>query len=162
MTFQNTIKKPYLALLALLFLFACKQPAPPHSQTSTEDQTMEAQELSIDTFSTFPPEIDGCSCYFSSDSTAFEKRVYIYMNDYGTLSFLKINGVLTKFTQTDLKKMGEKKTIMKAKSDQYEMTLESIDGIQNGDETWLKSGTIKLTDKKGKTITKSFYGECGC
>jgi hypothetical protein len=42
------------------------------------------------------------------------------------------------------------------------MTIESKDGIQNGDETWLKTGTIKLTDKNGKTITKTFYGECGC
>lgn len=162
MKLKNYIKLPSLALLTLLFLFACNQPSSPNSQTATEDQTMQAQELTIDTFSTFPPEIDGCSCYFSSDSTAFEKRVYIYMNDYGKISFLKINGVLTKFTQTDLKEVDEKKTIIKAKSEQYEMTLEATELGQNGDETWLKSGSIKLTDKKGKTITQSFYGECGC
>lgn len=162
MKLKNYINLPLLALLTLLFLFACKQPSSPNSQTTAEDQTMEAQELTIDTFSTFPPEIDGCACYFSSDSTAFEKRVYLYMNDYGKISFLKINGVLTKFTQTNLKEIGEKKMIIKAKSEQYEMTLESVELKQNGDETWLKSGTIRLSDKKGKTITKSFYGECGC
>lgn len=162
MKMQNHAKTTFLAFVVLLFFNACNQASSPNSQTPAEDPSMEAKELSIDTFSTFPPEIDGCSCYFSSDSIAFKKGVYVYMNDYGTISFLKINGVLTKFTQTDLKEFGEKKRIIKAKNDQYEMTLEVIDGIQNGDETWLKSGTIKLSDKKGKTITKSFYGECGC
>jgi hypothetical protein len=84
------------------------------------------------------------------------------MNDYAQTSFLKINGVLTKFTQTDFKEISKTKTIAKAKSDKYEMTIEVIDGIKNGDETWLKTGTIKLSGKKGKTITTTFYGECGC
>ncbi len=42
------------------------------------------------------------------------------------------------------------------------MTIEVKDGIQSGDETSLKSGTISLTYKNGKTITRTFYGECGC
>jgi hypothetical protein len=42
------------------------------------------------------------------------------------------------------------------------MTIEVVDGMQSGDETYLKSGTITLKDKKGKTIKKTFYGECGC
>jgi hypothetical protein len=53
-------------------------------------------------------------------------------------------------------------TVAKYKSDKYEMTIEVKDGGKNGDETWLRTGTIKLTDKKGKTLTKTFYGECGC
>lgn len=84
------------------------------------------------------------------------------MNDYAQTSFLKINGVLTKFTQTDFKEIDSTLTIAKAKNDKYEMTIETKDGKQNGDETYLKTGTIKLTDKNGTTITKTFYGECGC
>lgn len=118
--------------------------------------------MKIDTFSTFPPEIDGCSCYFSSDSIEFNKGVYIYMNDYAQTSFMKINGVLTKFIQTDFKKNDSFNIKAIYKSDKIEMTIESKDGKQNGDETWLKTGTIKLKQQNGKIISKSFYGECGC
>ena len=146
----------------LTFLFACGQSSSNKSVTQTDKIKPDAEVLTIDTFSTFPPEIDGCSCYFSNDSTEFNKREYIYMNDFAQTSFLKINGVLTKFTQTDFKEVSKTTTVAKAKSDKYEMTIEVIDCKQIGDETSLKSGTIKLTDKKGKIITKTFYGECGC
>ena len=118
-------------------------------------------KLSIDSFTTFPPEIDGCSCYFSNDSIEFKDKKYIYANDFAQTSFLKINGVMIKFKQTDFKK-NEKTTTAKYTCDNYEMTIEVKDGKQSGDETSLKSGRIKLTDKKGKTLTKTFYGECGC
>jgi hypothetical protein len=146
----------------LIFLFACGQISSNKSVTQTDNINPDEEELTIDTFSTFPPEIDGCSCYFSNDSTEFNKNEYIYMNDFAQTSFLKINGVLTKFTETDFKKVGKTVTIAKAKSDKYEMAIEVIEGKQSGEETALKSGKIKLTGKNGETITRTFYGECGC
>ncbi len=127
-----------------------------------QNSKIEESKLSIDTFSTFPPEIDGCSCYFSNDSTEFKKDIYIYINDFGQTSFLKINGDLIKFTQTDFKEIGETKTIAKAKSDDYEITVEINTGTESGYETSIHTGSIKLTDKKGRTITRAFYGLCGC
>lgn len=162
MTFKNKFLLTFLKAITLTFLFACGQNNPSKSATQTDNKLTNEQGLTIDTFSTFPPEIDGCSCYFSNDSTEFKKGEYIYMNDYAQTSFLKINGVLTKFTQTDFKEVNKTTTVAKAKSEKYEMTIKVFDGIQNGDETWLKTGTIKLTNKSGKTITKTFYGECGC
>ena len=149
----------FLAIAMILFV-ACGQR---NSNKNIERADhVNSQVLSIDTFSAIPPEIEGCSCYFSNDSTEFKKAEYIYMNDFAQISFLKINGVLTKFTQTDYKKVSKTTTIAKAKSDLYEITVEVKDGKQNGYETSFKSGTIRLTDKNGKTITKTFYGECGC
>jgi hypothetical protein len=162
MTIKNKFLTTFSTLVTLTFLFACGQSNSNKSVSQTENIKSDDQALTIDTFSTFPPEIDGCSCYFSNDSTEFKKREYIYMNDYAQTSFLKVNGVLTKFTQADFKEIDSLNIIAIYKSDSYEMTIESKDGIQNGDETWLKTGTIKLTDKNGKTITKTFYGECGC
>ena len=130
--------------------------------TQTDKMKYDNQALTVDTFSTFPPEIDGCSCYFSTDSIAFKKNEYIYINDFAQTSFLKINGVLTKFIKTDFKQIGSLNIKAKYINDNYEMTIEFRDGVQNGDETWLKTGTINLTNKKGRTITKTFYGECGC
>ena len=162
MKFKNNSLPILLTAVSLTFLFACGQSNSDKNETRTTSIQPDKQTLYIDTFSTFPPEIDGCSCYFSNDSTEFKKGEYIYMNDYAQTSFLKINGVITKFTQTDFKEIDSLNVKAKYKSDHYEMTIESKDGIQNGDETWLKTGTIKLTDKKGKTIIKTFYGECGC
>lgn len=158
----NKLHSIYLAAVVLSFLFACTQNDPNNNVTQTNNIKYVDKELTIDTFSTYPPEIDGCSCYFSNDSMEFKKGEYIYINDYAQTSFLKINGVLTKFTQTDFKQVDSLTVKVKYLSDNYEMTVISIDGIQNGDETWLKSGTIKVTDKSGKSITKAFYGECGC
>lgn len=159
---RNKILTIFLSVTALTLLFACGQSNTKKNVTQTDSITKNDQTLTIDTFSTFPPEIDGCSCYFSNDSVEFKKGEYIYMNDFAQTSFLKINGVLTKFTQTEFKDLNKTTRIAKAKSDKFEMTIEIHDGIQNGDETWLNTGTIKLTDKNGKTITKTFYGECGC
>lgn len=159
---KNETWLPFLSAILLTFLLACGQSNASKNITPADIPTTMEQPFTIDTFSTFPPEIEGCSCYFSNDSAEFKKRAYVYMNDYAQTSFLKINGVLTSFTLTDSKQVSETKTITKAKSDNYEMTMEVIDSIQNGDETWLKTGTIRLTDKAGKTITKPFYGECGC
>ncbi|AFD08600.1 hypothetical protein Solca_3596 [Solitalea canadensis DSM 3403] len=129
-----------------------------------EEGSKESNSLSLtlDSFSSFPPEIEGCSCCFAKDSVAYMKRQYIYMNDFGQTSFLTINGVITKFTQVEFKEIDSLNVKAKYESDNYEMIIESKDGIQNGDETWLKTGTIKLSDKNGKIITTTFYGECGC
>lgn len=130
---------------------------------NNDSQTNIKPEISIDTFSVFPPEIEGCSCYFSNDSIQQKNQTYIYVSNYADISFLKINGTLTKFKQVDLKESDKATTTSKFVSDEYEMTIQTKDGIQNGDETWLKTGTITLLQKKsGKTITKTFYGECGC
>jgi len=150
------------SVISLIFLFACGQGNSIKNVGQTNNLTTPDQVLTIDTFSTFPPEIDGCSCYFSNNSTEFKKGEYIYINDFAEVSFLKINGILTKFTQTEFKNVDKTTTIAKAKSELYEITIEVKEGKQSGEETSLKSGTIKLTDKNGKTITKTFYGECGC
>jgi len=137
-----------LKVIALTFLLACGQSNSKKNASQTSSTTTSEQVITIDTFSTFPPEIDGCSCCFSNDSTGFGKGEYIYVNDFAQTSFLNINGVLTRFTQTDFKKVDKTTTFAKAKSGHYEMTIEVKNGIQNGDETSLKSGTIKLKDKK--------------
>ncbi len=162
MKYKNKFLPTFLTAITLTFLFACGQNNSNKNISQADNLTTDDQVLTIDTFSTFPPEIDGCSCYFSNDSTEFRKSEYIYINDYAQTSFLKISGVLTKFTQTDFKEIDSLNVKAEYKSDNYEMLIESKDSIQNGDETWLKTGTITLTDKKGKTITKTFYGECGC
>ncbi len=149
---------PSLQTVGITFLFACGQ----KNGGKTLTQEINRDKFTVDTFSTFPPEIDGCSCYFSNDSIEFEKGIYIYMNDYSKTSFLKINDALMKFTQTELKEVDSTKNITKAKNDLYELIIETKYLKQSGYETYLNTGTIILKDKQGNTVQKKFYGECGC
>jgi hypothetical protein len=84
------------------------------------------------------------------------------MNDFAQTSFLKINGKLTKFTQTDFKIIDKNTTEAKAVSSDYELIVKVKKGRKSGYESQLNNGWIILTDKKGNKITKTFYGECGC
>lgn len=140
----------------------CRQVNTTKNSPSVIPEDRPESVLKLNTFSTFPPEIEGCSCYFSNDSLEFKEGNYIYMNDYGTTSFLKINGVLTRFNQTDYKVGDDKIKYIEGNSEKYKFELEIIDVEKNGDETSLKKGTIILFDKKGNKIIKTFYGECGC
>jgi len=163
MTRKDKFIPTFLLVITLTLMFACRQkPKTMTIDMTTVTNSEKVETFKIDTFSTFPAEIDGCSCYFSNNSTEFKKGEYIYVNDFAETSFIKINGVLTKFKQTEYKKINKTTIVAKFKSDNYEMTIEVVDVKQSGEETSLKKGTIKLTNKKGKTITKNFYGECGC
>ena len=163
MTRKSKFISTALLIITLTLMFACGQkPKTMTIDMPTVTNFEKVETFKIDTFSTFPAEIDGCSCYFSNDSTEFKQGKYIYMNDYAEISFMKINGILTKFKQTEFKKVSKSTIIAKFKSDNYEITIEVVDGKQSGEETTLKTGTIKVTDKNGKTVTKNFYGECGC
>jgi catabolite regulation protein CreA len=159
MTIKNSFLPTVLILILLTFLFACGQVESSKKISQVVNAKTSDHSLKVDTFSTFPPDIDGCSCYFSNDSIDFTNHDYIYVNDFAQISFLKINGVMTKFTQTDFKKVDNVNTYAKYKSDSYEFTIEVKDGKQSGDETQLKMGKIKLTDKKGNTLIRNFYGD---
>ena len=127
---------------------------------STTKKVVE-KKISLENFSTFPPEIDGCSCYFSKNSIDFAKEQYIFANDFAETSFLKINGKFIKFTQISKIDMKTYEKI-KYQSEEYEMNLELKQGKQNGDETTLQSGKLNVKDKNGNETETEFYGECGC
>jgi hypothetical protein len=162
MTHKKHIIPIVLTTLLLCLVMACKQDPSTPIATPSSTNEREQEALVLDTFSTFPPEIDGCSCYFSNDSIEFKKKEYIYMNDYAQTSFLKINGELVKFTEVYIKQVDSLQTKAKYRSNAYEMIIETQVIQQNGYETSLESGIIKVTDQNGSTITKPFYGECGC
>jgi hypothetical protein len=115
----------------------------------------------IDTFSTFPPEISGCACYFANNKTEFENEQYIFMYDFDKISFIKINGVLTKLIRVD-DGMNISYGKLEFKNDNYEMEIELNKVEEAGYETAYMTGKIILKDKNGKTISKIMYGLCGC
>ena len=139
-----------------VFLFSCKGPATETQQVSSHES------FRIDTFSTIPPEIDGCSCYFANDSSEWKQGHYIYVNDFAKQSFVKLNGVLTKFTLVEENVIDSLKTRQFFKNDTSELLIESQIIRASGDETWHKTGMFLIQTKSGLQIQKTFFGECGC
>ena len=117
--------------------------------------------ISIDTFSEFPPEIDGCSCYLSNNEAEFKGKKYIYADNYEKMAWIKINGVMTKFNKVEDKQVSKTQSMRKFDSKDYELVIELTQTGQI-DETFQQKGTLKLTKKGGQTITKEVTGECGC
>jgi len=144
-------------------VFSCGQQNSTINNSQSDNLIITNKSLTIDTFSVIPHEVlEGCGCYYSNDSLEYKQNKFIYANGDEESSFLKINGEITKFTSTDFKQLDDGSTITNYKSDNYLMTIQSKDGNPIGDEAWLSTGTIKLTNKTGKILMKKFYGICGC
>lgn len=158
--------KRILILTILLLTISCKKADINQKSIIEKDKISNpkkvvAKKITLENFSTFPPEIDGCSCYFSKDSTDFSKEEYVFSNDFAETSFLKINGKFIKFKQISKIDMKTYEKI-KYQSEEYEMNLELKEGKQNGDETTFQSGKLSVKDKNGNEMETEFYGECGC
>ncbi len=116
--------------------------------------------ISTETFTDFSSEIDGCSCYFSTDSNDFKASKYIYVDNREDFAQMKINGALTKFKRLEEKEISKNRWVKKFENNGYELV---VDITQSGSiGPFPHKGTIKLTKKGGQTITKDVTGECGC
>ncbi len=157
---QNPLQA-LLAALALTSLLTCKQ-----QSTTPQNQTVatDGHSLIIETFSEFPSDIVGCACYFSNDSAEFMEYKYIYVSDLDKLSYMKLNGSMVQFTKVDFQIIDNHTFHTVAKNTESGITMEIIEKLTEitDEEYARKRGTIKLTDHKGNSITKSFFGECGC
>jgi hypothetical protein len=126
---------------------------------------LSSSPLTIDTFSETPAEISGCSCFYSTDSVEFKQLKYIYVSDFNELSFMKINGKLIQFKQTNINRKQNGSLEITATCKPYELfiTVKSISGENKQEEEYsLEAGVIIVRDDKGNSITKPLYGSCGC
>lgn len=150
-----------LLILFAQLLLSCGQNQQSNKTTSNESISSKGNQILIETFSVFPPEIDGCACYFSIDQTGFRNDKYIYADDYGNNAFVSINGVMTKFLLSKSDTLPGERSVETFINDKYEITID-VKQVGQLDETWQKTGTIKIKSKDGKEIIKNIYGECGC
>ncbi|MDQ3110274.1 MAG: hypothetical protein M3R17_10295, partial [Bacteroidota bacterium] len=126
-----------------------------------EDVVSIESKIAIDTFSTFPPEIDGCACYFSNDETEFKNRKYIYADDFGNNAFVSINGIMTKFVLSKSDTLPDNHSVKIFTADKYDIIID-VKQVGKIDETWQQKGTMTIKPKGEQTIIKKIYGECGC
>jgi hypothetical protein len=121
----------------------------------------EEKEITVDRFSEFPEEINGCACYFSANNKDFIKGSYIYADTYHDHAYISINGKMMQFKLKSYTDVAEGYWIKIYTNDEYEVTIDSEEVLQV-DETWQQKGTMSIKSKKGTIIKETIYGECGC
>jgi hypothetical protein len=152
------------ATFIAFLLFGCQK-----EQKGTENNTVESnvsetskKTIVLESFTEYPPEIDGCSCTFASDSAAYSQDKHIYVNDFAATAFVKINGKLILCEQISYENKDNLGIVAKYKAGNYRMTVTTKDSRDVGDESSIMTGSIKIEDDKGNTSEQPFYGICGC
>jgi hypothetical protein len=161
MKFKNS---PFI--ISFIILLACQPEIHDGDKNIIHsDSGNSSSSLNIDTFTEIPQDIAGCSCYYSNDSTEFVQSKYIYVSDFNELSYVKINGKLLQFKQTKLNRKNDGTLEITARHNNYEMfiTVKNISGEgEQEEERSREAGTLTIKDDKGNSVSKSFYGMCGC
>ncbi len=161
------MQQNFFFLLIILLFISCNNQQPSGvAEDSVKRITVEMQNsphvFSIQSFTDFPEEILGCSCYFSFDSTEFKNKKYIYAANYDSIAFVNIDGNMQRFTLINREEKENNDIEAAYKNDHYTLSVFIKDEKQNGYETRLKTGEIRITDTQGNIVRQRFYGECGC
>lgn len=123
--------------------------------------TASDKTISIDPITKFPPEIDGCASYYAASKKDFEEKKYLYVDNRGDLAYVKINGVLTKFTRNSPDTSGKRTSKQVWENKDYELTI-ILKNLKQIDEVTEQEGVMILKPKKGAPVVKKLIGECGC
>jgi hypothetical protein len=131
-----------------------------------KEKKLVPQPITIQPFSQFPTEIDGCSCYFSSNKKTFNQKQYIIVTNLDSLAFITINQKPLKFKL--LSSGAEPHTFTDFNHEEvfgnedYKITIDIKYNKSTDSEVWMDEGTITITRKDGQKLVTKFYGECGC
>ena len=119
--------------------------------------------IQVDVLPDWPKEIEGCSCYFSTNQSAFEAGEYIIVDDYlGTLAVMQLNGQFTQINRITSGPEKSEELLRRVWSGPgVEITLE-VRQVSQLDETWQYSGLLILRSDTGTIQKIPVYGECGC
>lgn len=158
-----------LVTTLLLGLNACKSDTANKNTAATTTTTTPVtataeNKITVGTFTDFPSDIDGCSCYFSQSDADFKAKKYVYADNYENIAFVNINGAIVKLTRPDAKseKSANDKHVIKTFSNaDYEVTVD-INQVKHQDEVWQYKGTLTIKPKTGQVTTINIQGECGC
>lgn len=118
-----------------------------------------SDDLKLQTFG-FPPEVDGCSCYFSKNKVDFENEKYIYIDDYGKNAFIKMDNKLQKISIKD-DDFDPENFQKEFKNEEVSIKV-SGKKVKELEEVMMFEGSMEVTLKNGKKSTVPIYGECGC
>ncbi|MBO9562263.1 MAG: hypothetical protein J7621_05785 [Niastella sp.] len=120
-----------------------------------------AKNAVIDTFTEFPPEIDTCAGYYAESEKALTEKKYIYADNRDDIAFVKIKGVMTKFTLSKPDTTEKPLPMQIWKNKDYELNI-IIKTTQKLGEVLKQEGILILRPKAGGAVVKKIYGERRC
>ncbi len=167
-----------LLLLYWLFVSCTQKPAPaeenkpaqasapleqPPVEQPQEPATSRPKAIVLDSYSEFPEEVEGCSCYFSRNKQEFAAGKYIYMNNYANLAFVSIGGQLVRLECIDKSDSVKTDAPYRDASVKYELRAIVKKSSPSGEEVFKTEGVLLVKDlKTGASSEIPFVGECGC
>lgn len=134
------------------------------SEMNGGDEAYDAElAVSINGFTEFPAEIDGCSCYFAATQEKFKTGEYIYVDDFGNENgFMMLDGEMRNFKKVS-SVMDDRAitttTIMESGDLQVILIYDQTN--QEG-ETFEQKGILTINGADGSKKSVDIVGECGC
>lgn len=129
------------------------------SENKIAKDTTSVKNINIQEFKEIPSDIEGCGCYFSLHKNEFDKKIYIFVDNYDNIAYVKIDGKMVQLLQIKMATINEKFTKIYRN---IEYTL-NINAVRTGiiDEIWQYEGALKLISENGE-YSHGVYGECEC
>lgn len=166
---KTTILTYSIVLLLAVMLVGCNQ----QQKETAKEQAREVFDslmvgslpdntIVIGSFTEFPDDIIGCSCYVTADSTTYKNGAYIFMSDMAEVAYMKLDGEMVRFTRVKEPEIKEATHTTDYHSENYDITVEMTHGKRTGYEVWNAYGLIQVKDREGNSTSTDFFGECGC
>lgn len=115
--------------------------------------------FNVTVFSTIPEEYAGCSYLFAETKENYKAKKYLYFDDFGSTCLISINNE----TITLKKKAIKGDDVVIYSNDTYTTYIHKIKNAgQNGEENYIYTAELVITNKAGQVVIKKIYGEGGC
>lgn len=128
----------------------------PGADAADEIQTSQQSGLSLDSFVEMPPDIEGCSCFFSESEEKYNRQEYVFVADFDSTAFISVNNKMIALKLVSLGRdslaFGDYDRVDIYKRDSYKVTVEMKyhDLPQaEGDEVWSNSGSVTIENGEG-------------
>jgi hypothetical protein len=162
MTVKKIIIRSAWLMTACLLLVACQDAPGGKSEKIIVFSDGASKKTPMDAFTELPSEINGCAGYFAESEKELAEKKYIYADDRDTIAFIKINGIMTKFTLSKPDATEKPQPMQIWKNKDYELNI-IIKTTQKADQVQKQEGVLILKPNEGSgTVVKKIYGERRC
>lgn len=163
-----TMRSIIIVIFALFLLSSCNKLAEnkeANHKTTTSKNLIPKTSAKLDSFKDFPEEVDGAGCYFSVTKKDFKKESYIFVSNYDSIAFIKMNGRFIKLHLIESKNYEPslEQYTEKYKNDEFQVTVDfKQSNDDNGDEAAIFEGSVSVKHNNEPEVKKNLYGYCGC
>jgi hypothetical protein len=124
--------------------------------------------FTLNSFTTLPEEIEGCSCIFSKNEEEYKQDKFVFVSNFDSIAFVSINNKITKLKLTSRvykpNTAENEDYTCKYDAKEFKVTIEikADTTKKDGYESWWNKGLIIIEHNSGKKITQEFVGQSGC